>query len=111
MNSRSGYLCGLFSQMLLDKGDFMPSENSLRTGRTPCGHHTDTMRENRNFLKFKEILPLWTVRTPYIHILMCVRAREQIINNAGNNLSRTLRNIYGVLVSKNKKKNNFQRVI
>lgn len=111
MNTRNGYLRGLFSQMLLKKGDFMPSENSLRTGRTLCGHHTDTMRVNRNFLKFKEILPLWTVRTPYTHILMCVRAREQVINSEISNLSRTLRNIYGVLVSEKKKNNNFQRVI
>lgn len=111
MNSRSGYFCGHFSQMLLVKGDFMLSENRLWTGRAPYGHHSDRIREIRNLLKFKKILPLWTVRTPYMHILMCVRARGQVINSARGNLSRTLGYIYGVLVSKNKKNNNFQLVI
>lgn len=111
MNTRSGYFRGHFSQMLLNKGHLALSENQLRTGRTPYGHHMDRIREVRNFLKFKEILPLRTVRTPYIHILMCVRARGQVINSARDNLSRTLGYIYGVLVSKNKKNNKFQLVI
>ena len=74
------------------------------------GHHLDTMQVFHNFLKIKDILSLRTVRTPYKQILMCVRACEQI-NNEISNLSRTIRLIYGVLVSENKKKNNFQRVI
>lgn len=110
MTLRSGYVRGQFSQNLWDRGVFVPFSRHFRTLWTPFGHHLDTMQVFHNFLKIKDILSLRTVRTPYKQILMCVRACEQI-NNEISNLSRTIRLIYGVLVSENKKKKNFQRVI